>query len=107
MKFFILGIFIIMTIAVISDANADDPHGVVIEKSSTNNYYTSEGVASAIAAGQHHYKATKQLQWSIGGGYIDDYSAVSFGLGLQVGKVFVSGNLGSDGVIGVGASGTF
>lgn len=72
--------------------------------------YTYAGTALAIASGQHHYKATTSLQWSVGAGYVDDNSAVSFGLGLQSGKVFISGNFSSDGstsAVGFGASGTF
>lgn len=75
-----------------------------------NNSIQISGTALAIAASQHHYKATSQLQWSTGAGYINDKSAVSFGLGIQAGKVFVSGNFSSDGsssAIGIGASGTF
>lgn len=67
-------------------------------------------IALAVAAGQHNYKATSAFQWSVGAGYVDNSSAVSFGLGKQTGKVFISGNFSSDGrtsAIGFGASGTF
>ena len=78
----------------------------------TNTYQisNSKGVALAAASGQHHYKATNLLQWSIGGAHIDNSSAVSFGLGKQAGKVFISGNISSDGSatsLSFGASGTF
>lgn len=70
------------------------------------------GIALAAAAGQHNYKATNQLQWSVAGAFVgeNDDSAASFGLAKQVGKVFVSGNFTSDGtnsLVGVSASGTF
>ena len=112
-----LMIFGLLAILFANAAMADKQHhSVVIEKTPvTNNIYTdSQGIASAIAAGQHHYKATQHLQWSIGAGFAGDESALSFGLGLQAGKVFVSGNVtnnifsgDSDPVIGIGASGTF
>jgi len=77
------------------------PRGVEVNVSSQ---------ALSIAASQHHYKATTSLQWSIGAGHNNDSSAASFGLEIQSGKVFVSGNVSFDGsssAIGVGASGTF
>jgi len=70
----------------------------------------TKGVALASASGQHHYKATNQLQWSVGTAFSSGDSAVSFGLGKQVGKVFVSGGYSTDGddsMMNVGASGTF
>ena len=76
------------------------------------NSYMQQGIALAAASGQHHYKATNQLQWSAAGAYSDmeDDSAVSFGLAKQLGKVFVTGSFSSDGnhnIIGFNASGTF
>ena len=91
----------------------------------TNNYITEKVInqtvnetdksaAKSTAAGQHHYKATKDLQWSVGAGYAGDETALSVGLGLQLGNVFMSGNITdtifsgeSDPIIGIGASGTF
>ena len=67
-------------------------------------------MALGIAAAQHHYKATTALQWSIGGGSYGGETAISGGLGMQAGKVFVSCNASSDGrtsAIGCGGSGTF
>ena len=93
---------------------SDSYHSIIYEtapvESTIINTETANGVVLGIAASQHHYKATTSLQWSVGAGYIDDDSAVSFGLGLQSGKVFISGNFSSDGsssAIGFGASGTF
>jgi len=93
-------------------------YSIEYHHSQPSNYYSTtnetvisgKGIALGIAAAQHHYKATTALQWSIGGGNYDGSSAVSGGLGLQAGKVFVSGNISSDGrtsAIGIGASGTF
>ena len=82
----------------------------ILPSNTTTNIYSTKGVALGIAAAQHHYKATTALQWSLGGGNYDGDSAVSYGLGLQAGKVFVSGNVSSDGTtaaIGFGLSGTF
>ena len=76
----------------------------------TTNIYSSKGIALGIAAAQHHYKATTALQWSVGGGSYNGNSAISGGLGIQAGKVFVSCNASSDGrtsAIGCGGSGTF
>lgn len=87
-----------------------------------NNYYNSSeviqtyvqnsGVALAAASGQHHYKATTALQWSVGGAYssLGDNSAVSFGLGKQYESVFLSTSYSTDGrdsVITGSASGVF
>lgn len=96
----------------LSDAFAEHKHTV-------NNYYSttneskisidSVNQAIAIASGQHHYRSTNSLQWSIGAGYMDK-SAVSFGLGKQVGKIFFTTDYSSDGktsAIGFGASGSF
>ena len=78
-------------------------HEAAIEKA-----YNS---AIPAAAGQHHYKATTQLQWSVGAAFAEGGdSAVSLGLGLQLGEVFASGNYSTDGdesIVGVAGSGTF
>lgn len=104
------------TLFFISDAawaGGDHLHeSTIVSASTTTNNYIQQGVALASASGQHHYKATTSLQWSMGGAFANtsDSSAVSFGLGAQVGKVFISGNFSSDGstsVVGFGASGTF
>lgn len=101
---------------IVSAVWADNPHGsagIVYERQDlTITTFTgqSAGVALGLAAGQHHYKATTQLQWSVGGGLVDDESAISFGLGLQSGEVFLSVNVSSDGstsAFGLGASGVF
>ena len=80
----------------------------VMPANTTNtNIYSTKGVALGIAAAQHHYKALSKLQWSIGGGNYNGSSAISGGLAIQAGKVFVSGNVSSDGTtaaIGFGLS---
>ena len=66
--------------------------------------------ALPAAAGQHHYKATTQLQWSVGAAFADEGSAVSFGLGQQLGKVFAAGSYSTDGdnsIFNITGSGTF
>lgn len=108
-------IYIFCAIAVIylialAESYADYRHSKPIANVSNITYNETRGIASAIAASQHHYKATTALQWSVGGGNYNGDSAVSFGLGKQAGKIFVSGNFSSDGrasAIGFGASGTF
>jgi hypothetical protein len=90
-------------------ALADKYHHHDVPRETINNYI-QQGVALAAASGQHNYKATNQLQWSVAGAFESGSSAASFGLAKQVGKVFVSGNFSSDGsdsIIGVSASGTF
>ena len=91
-----------------------------------NNYYLPEhsksisdsqadnNTAKSTAAGQHNFKSTTDLQWSVGAGFSGDASALSFGLGLQTGKIFFSGNVtntifsdDSDPIVGLGAGGTF
>ncbi|MEE8207865.1 MAG: hypothetical protein V3T88_02775 [Nitrosomonadaceae bacterium] len=65
--------------------------------------------AVSAAAGQHHYRSTNRIQWSVGGAYCDS-SAASFGLGAQLGKVFASGNYSTDGhdsIIGFSLNGKF
>lgn len=93
----------------------------------TNNYYSQETINSAIntvysnsaaakatAAGQHHFKSTPKLQWSVGAGFVGNESAISFALGLQAGNVFISGNVTntlfsvkSDPIFGAAASSVF
>lgn len=107
------GIFFIVTLLLVIGNYAwssERHHYHSTEVIQTTITTESKGLALAIASGQHHYKATTLLQWSVGAGYVDDNSAVSFGLGKQAGKVFVSGNFTSDGdtsAVGIGASGTF
>jgi len=97
MKWFILGLLIIMTVAALSDANADDPHGVVIEKSSTNNYYTSEGVASAISAAQCHFdNGSFHLQLCAGAGYTDNQEAATFGIAKKYKDFLINGTITSE-----------
>lgn len=103
---FFLGFAIIFFIA-LADVYAGERHH---HGETVINVTNSMDIAVAAASGQHHYRSTNQLQWSVGSAFIDDDSAVSFGLGKQVGRVFISGNYGSDGhssIIGFSASGKF
>jgi len=100
----ILSIFVFALF--LNTANSHEYKKVIVEKTIKES---SISQAIAIAAGQHHFKATTALQWSVGVGH-DEKSAVSFGLGKQVGKVFISGNISSDGstsAFGFSGSGTF
>lgn len=113
-------ILVFLAILLANTALADDPHGVVIQpvyidvprETITSVYADSKGIALAAASGQHNYKATTSLQWSVAGAFVseNDDSAASFGLGMQAGKVFIDGNFSSDGhssILAVSASGTF
>ena len=97
MKFFILGIFIIITIAALSDAMADDPHrSIVIEES--NNYYTSNGdnygIASAISASQCHFdNGSFHLQLCAGAGYSDNQEAATFGIAKKYKDFLINGTI--------------
>ena len=81
-----------------------DPHyteRTIIEKTIIEKTIISNcaGTSIAAASGQHHYKATNQLQWSGAGAYIAgacDDSAASFGLAKQLGKVFGAVNYSTD-----------
>lgn len=92
--------------------------GVVFASEEHHHYHASTAAiekaynqALPAAAGQHHYKATTQLQWSVGAAFTDDDDgAVSFGLGLQLGEVFTTGSFSTDGeesIAAVAGSGTF
>ena len=116
-------IVLIVAVTILLPSNADACCSSIVY--TTDNYTageilnqpsdkTDEIAARSTAAGQHHYKATTDLQWSVGSGFAGDETALSFGLGYQAGDVFVSGNITdtifsgeSDPVVGVGASGTF
>ena len=98
-------------------------HGNHHGSTTVNNYYSQEtiqkhvnqatkGFAIAGASGQHHYKATTALQWSVAGAYTDvtDTSAISFGLGKQYESVFLSVSYSTDGestMVTGAASGVF
>jgi len=96
MKFFILGIFIIMTIAAISDANADDPHGYNKE-SVTNNYYSTEGIASAIAAANCSFdNASNALQLCGAMGFADGNTAQTAGVAKKFKGFLLNGTVSTE-----------
>jgi len=90
----ILGILIILFG---NGAFAGDPHGAVIEKSPTNNYYTSEGVASAISAANCSFdSSTFDLQLCGAVGYTDNTDAVTFGIGKKYKDFLINGTISSE-----------
>jgi len=99
----------VLFFGMLADSHGSEYHHAYIGQSSTPSESSVSNIALSAAAGQHNFKATTALQWSVGGAIGND-SAVSFGLGKQMGKVFVSGNYSSDGkdsIIGLSAGGTF
>lgn len=106
----------IISVSFIGYVFADSERTYIINEAEITNvaFNADRSIAKATAAGQHHYKATAQLQWSVGAGFSGNESALSFGLGLQTGNIFWAGNITdsifsseSSPVIGVSASGTF
>jgi len=105
---------------------ADDPHyGDRYKASQVINNYSSETVVNqmakrevrAAAAGQTNYKASPRIQWNMGAAFVDSESALNFGLGAQLGSIFVTGGItdnvdtmftkDSDPLITINASGVF
>jgi len=109
-------LFIISTSVVFADRERTYVYNTYVTEENVSQAVsdTDKSEARSIASGQHHFKATTRLQWSVGAGFAGDESALSFGLGLQTGKIFWSGNItgnlfsgDSDPAIGIGGSGTF
>jgi len=96
MKWFILGIFIIITIAAISDANADDPHGVVIQPDNVprGTIKTSQAMALAVSEINPTLLSSK-YQVGVGFGSHNDETAIAVGLAKRVNKnLLFSGKIG-------------
>ena len=93
MKFFILGIFIIITVAVISDANADDPHGVVIQQGNPSTSY-QDFTAAAVAIAQIHPELGTQ-GWQVGGGigFANNEQAIAIGGHKRFNKTLWGGTI--------------
>lgn len=67
--------------------------------------YKSEGVASAIAAGQCQFDWTHSWQGCAAVGFYDDNSAAAFGLGKRYDEILFNGTVSiEEGELGVGAS---
>ena len=95
MKWLILGLLIIMSIAIYSDAVADDPHGV--QQGSTNNYYDNKGIASAISAAQCHFdNGSFHLQLCAGAGYYDNQEAATFGIAKKYKDFLINGTISTE-----------
>jgi len=99
MKFFILGIFIIMFIAIFSDAKADDPHGVVIQEGSVTTYTTDSSQAMALAVSEiNPTLLSSKYQIGIGFGAHNDETAIAIGLAKRVNKnLLFSGKIANQG----------
>jgi len=104
MKFFILGIFIIMFIAVFSDARADDPHGVVIQEGTvtTNTVYNSSQAMALAVSEINPTLLSSKYQVGIGFGAHNDETAIAVGLAKRVNKnlLFSAKIANQDGDIG-------
>jgi len=91
--------FIILLLMVLANiANADDPHGAVIEES---NFYTSTndnyGIASAISAAQCHFdNGSFHLQLCAGAGYTDNQEAATFGIAKKYKDFLINGTITSE-----------
>jgi len=97
MKWFSLGLLIIMAIAILSDAMADDPHDHNYQ--STTNIYQigSKGVASAISAAQCHFdNGSFHLQLCAGAGYTDNQEAATFGIAKKYKDFLINGTISSE-----------
>ena len=98
MKFFILGLFIIVTIAILSDANADDPHGVVIQQGSPSIYYSTSQAMSLAASEINPTLLSSKWQVGIGFGSHNNETAVAAGIAKRVNKnLLFSGKIANQG----------
>ena len=94
MKWFSLGLLIILFIALFADAMADDPHGVVVQQGNPTNIYSTEGIASAISAAQCHFdNGSFHLQLCGGAGYADNQEAATFGIAKKYKDFLINGTI--------------
>ena len=92
MKWFSLGLLIIVLIAVFSDAMADDPHRYSTK--TVTNIYSAEGIASAISASQCHFdNGSFHLQLCAGAGYSDNQEAATFGIAKKYKDFLINGTI--------------
>ena len=87
MKWFILGLLIILFIALFADAMADDPHGVVIQQNDAprGTIETSQAMALAVSEINPTLLSSK-YQLGIGFGIHNDKTAIAVGLAKRVNK---------------------
>ena len=79
MKFFILGIFIIMFIAIFSDAKADDPHG---NQQGSPSITYSKSQALALAFSEIDATVLSDF-WQFGGGFGDHEGETAYAIGVH------------------------
>ena len=73
-------------------------HTVILNSPNTTTTGRSEGVASSIAASQHHFDfGTHSWQGSIGAGSFSGQGAISFGVAKRLDRVLVNGSFGTEG----------
>ena len=75
---------------------SDDHHGHhdVVKENVTNNYYDSEGIASAISAAQCHFdNGSIHLQLCAGAGYSDNQEAATFGIAKKYKDFLINGTI--------------
>ena len=102
MKYFILGLLIIMFIAILSDANADDPHGAVIQEGSVTNVYSNSQAMALAVSEINPTLLSSKYQVGVGFGSHNDSTAIAIGLAKRVNKsLLFSGKIANqDGDIG-------
>jgi len=85
-----------LSILLLSNTMADDPHGA-IKETVTNNYYDSKGIASAISAAQCHFdNGSFHLQLCAGAGYTDNQEAATFGIAKKYKDFLINGTITSE-----------
>ena len=96
MKWFSLGILIIILIAVFSDAMADDPHERDVP-SETIVYTDSQGVASAIASAQCNFdNSSNALQVCAAMGFSDGNQAQAAGIAKKYKGFLLNGSVSTE-----------
>ena len=97
MKWFSLGLLIILFIALFADAMASESH----HGSVTNNYYSSSGdkysTAGPISAAQCHFdNGSFHLQLCAGAGYSNNQEAATFGIAKKYKDFLINGTITSE-----------
>ena len=105
MKWLSLTMIIFLLLVVADYVSADDPHGKTFYPTTTNNYYTVEGVASAISAAQCHFdNASKSLQICGAVGFSEGSQAQTAGIAKKYNGMLINGTISTeDGITRYGA----
>ncbi len=83
-----------LTVLLANAAYAGNPHAVVIQEGSTNNYYDRKGIASAISAAQCHFdNGSFHLQLCAGAGYSGNQEAATFGIAKKYKDFLINGTI--------------